>query len=550
MFARVLDTAKRILSRSPSVQGRSSELRDISPTDAPHPDNAMVTTRGGTETPGTTAATPRSSTKRRVAKRELEALETPTQAKRQKKSAPASTRKLVSVTPEPGSPVDEGEQEATQDSVETIHVVIPSTEVPVNEDDLPIRRRSSPQVVVAKTSPTAHTLTVYAEETIIKNAPLEDTVEGQAEHQDVMVDIENSEENALASQTNEKKDRTPPVKKSSQRKKKAQDQGTPEQQALQRASTPLKEVPSSSFESDQAAVTSQNDNTISLAAKKAHMRFDSEEPAEPGGTSTINAQSHRRYEIPETQQSESLEAREGNDDDESASDSDAEPETITTATAASKAQLAQQEAERAQRAQAAKEVARRQKREQRIAEEQAQKREREALKAKKLARKLAKQQKHDAVHGSRNDDKDEEGQAEDEEREEIGRRDAASLPALLPASLLDTIAPHRPPTPPLLQQRGQTAEARRKEKLNHHIKFLERSEKAPKDVKKGRLSVAVLGQHNPAMPPRANRDTRNVREHWLKGREVQKRKGAKARFRPVKVERRESGVRGFLRGEE
>ena len=55
----------------------------------------MVTTRGGTETPGAPAPTPtpRSSTRKAAGKRELESLETPTQAKRQRKSAPTSSSK-------------------------------------------------------------------------------------------------------------------------------------------------------------------------------------------------------------------------------------------------------------------------------------------------------------------------------------------------------------------------------------------------------------------------------------------------------------------------
>jgi hypothetical protein len=67
-------------------------------------------------------------------------------------------------------------------------------------------------------------------------------------------------------------------------------------------------------------------------------------------------------------------------------------------------------------------------------------------------------------------------------------------------------------------------------------------------MKKGKLSVAVLGQHNRVLPPKVSRNTKNVREHWLKGRKMEKKKGGKPNFGFAnKVERRPHGSRGFLR---
>ncbi len=113
---------------------------------------------------------------------------------------------------------------------------------------------------------------------------------------------------------------------------------------------------------------------------------------------------------------------------------------------------------------------------------------------------------------------------------------------LLPDSLLNAIDEQRPPTPPP-EKRGKTAEERRKEKLSHHIKFLERSQKPIKDVKKGKLKVAVLAQQNKVLPPKVNRDTRNMREHWLKGR-TEKRRGKKEKYRVRQGGEEESWVEG------
>jgi U3 small nucleolar RNA-associated protein 16 len=53
------------------------------------------------------------------------------------------------------------------------------------------------------------------------------------------------------------------------------------------------------------------------------------------------------------------------------------------------------------------------------------------------------------------------------------------------------------------------------------------------------------------LPPKVNRQTKNVREHWLKGRQQDKKQMGKGKVRFGKVERRAYGIRGFMRnGEE
>ena len=536
MFARVFDTAKRILSRSPSVQTRSSEVRDTPSTSDTSPATAtMVTTRGGTETPGAGAGagTPRSSARKRTAKRELESLDTPTQVKRQRKSVATPKKKAVQETPPPDVPAEGPAPASEEEVLDTIDVVVRSKDVPEKAEDLPIRRRTSPKVVVAKTSPTPSVGTESIEETQHHHgpAPAQDSGVHTPKQQSGSVyatpATHKQTEASPAPKPRTAKSRTPAsVRKSSGRKKTLHADDEPNTlEVTQTTSRLLDEVPSSTYETDHAPLSSQDVAASSPQPKKEHVRFGSEEPTETHDT------------IPAPASPQELGAPEADEGDDSASDSDEAPEMVTAATATTKVKAAQAEAERALRAQQLEEQAKRQKRAERIAEQQAEKRVRDEKKAKKLARQLAKEKKATVPS--------------DDEDEASGTRpgilgNMKDLPAFLPDSLLETIDDQRPLTPPL-QRRGKTEEELRKEKLQHHIKFLERSEKPAKDVKKGKLSVAVLGQQNRVLPPKANRNTRNVRELWLKGRKVEKRKGGKPNFKHTKMERRAHGG-GFLRG--
>ncbi|OAL48306.1 hypothetical protein IQ07DRAFT_570832 [Pyrenochaeta sp. DS3sAY3a] len=475
MFSRVLDTAKRLISRSPSAQGRSSENVDTpSPSDEQDAATKMVTTRGGTETPG--AETPLSSVKKRAGKRELESLETPIQAKRQRKTAPPPKTTLAS---EPLS-----QDESDGELLDTIAVASSK------EEKLPIRRRTGAKVVIAKIS-----------------SPATEALDGEAHTPD-----EKSPSVYATPATSKKVDGspTPKAKTAKNRTPATATRSSARKLKAQKEEPAPIETPIPSQESTEAVLPQP---------AKAHRRFGSEEPAEG-------------YEAPVTTQPEPTVGSEQGDD---ASDSDEAPEVVTTAAATSKAKAAQAEADRAFRAKQEQEQAKRQQHEERIAEEQAQKRLREEKKAKKLAKQLAKQQKATEAF-------------EEDDEPSYSRAITKDLPALLPDSLLDTIGDQRAPTPPY-ERRGKTEEQLRKEKLKHHIKFLEQSEKPAKDVKKGKFSVALLGQQNKVLAPaKATRDVRNVRESWLKGRQVVKKNGAKAKFRSTKMERRPHGVRGFLSG--
>ncbi|KAF1935686.1 hypothetical protein EJ02DRAFT_439077 [Clathrospora elynae] len=530
----------------------------------------MVTTRGGTQTPGTT---PRSSNRKRQAKRELDTLETPTQVKRQRKVAPAPT-------PTP-------KKKAAEDVSDTSIVAVPSAEdpkTPAKEGLLPIRRRSSPMVLVAKISPPASTTTESfgesnRDETV---TPSEDTVfHTPMAHSDSVYATPATHKRREAPSPTPKaktmKDQTPAsssVKKGRGRSRKTRNDEPSALEVSKMTSTSDDEIPSSTFESETAPIlssgseetqkhaetshtahsvsaheeitrevshdpspsSSQHSAPPSAQPQKEHMRFGSEEPTastKAHDSPSANRQSNSRYDVPPSAQKEPAHPQDSDD----ASDSDDEaPEVVTAATAASKAALSRADADRATKAQEAKAQAKRQAREKLIAAQQTAKREREEKKARKLAKKAVREE--ELAVSSDDDD------VETEKRADMD----VDMHGLLPTSLLETITDQRPPTPPP-QRRGKTDEELRKEKLNHHIKFLERTEKGVKDVKKGKLSVAVLGQLNKVLPPKVNRQTKNVREHWLKGRNVEKRKGGKPNFKFGKIERRgRVGGGGFMRG--
>lgn len=505
MFNHLYNTAKRILSRSPSVQDRSSELRDTPPT-SHHFEVSMVTTRRGTETPGQdSSATPQSTGKRRALKRDIETIDTPTAAKRQKRSTPKkkAVEEVQSTQDDEDAP---SPLEVIADSID----VLPRTRTAssTQEGKLPIRRRSSPQVIVDKLSPPSAEVE-DTEEAIAEDAPTPTPATENAP-------VERDDVATTPTATKKAQDSpTPRAKRANGRKRSSQGD----------AKEVADEIPSSSFESEQAVPI---ENTESQP-KKAHVRFGSEEPEVTLESTTINLQGHQRYEAEQAAQGEIA------DSEDDASDSDEAPEVVTTSTAASKAAASRQDAARAQLAAQEKERQKRKAREQRIVTEQAEKRKREEKKAKKLAKQLAKQQKA----------QDDEAVDTTEPSKSLSK--SVDLSGLLPTSLLSNIPDQRAPTPPQ-ERSGKTEEELRQEKLNRHIKFLERSEKGVKDVKKGKLSVAVLGQRNKVLPPKANRGTRDVREKWLKGRQGDARRGPKGIGGTM--ERRTFGKKGFLRAED
>ena len=91
----------------------------------------------------------------------------------------------------------------------------------------------------------------------------------------------------------------------------------------------------------------------------------------------------------------------------------------------------------------------------------------------------------------------------------------STLPALLPDDILNAVPDVRPPTPPpefeVFSQKKPTK-----------LRFLEKKEKAPKDVRMGDVAIRVLDsessrkQPNTALAPKASKTSRGAREAWLK----------------------------------
>ncbi|KAE8350108.1 U3 snoRNA associated-domain-containing protein [Aspergillus coremiiformis] len=89
----------------------------------------------------------------------------------------------------------------------------------------------------------------------------------------------------------------------------------------------------------------------------------------------------------------------------------------------------------------------------------------------------------------------------------------SALPALLPDDILNAAPVTRPPTPPA---EGLKVTQKKPTKL----RFLEKSEKRPKDVKMGDVTIRVLAdisqkKAKTALPPRASKTGRNSRQIWL-----------------------------------
>lgn len=101
------------------------------------------------------------------------------------------------------------------------------------------------------------------------------------------------------------------------------------------------------------------------------------------------------------------------------------------------------------------------------------------------------------------------------ENTEDARRRA--LPALLPDDILNAEPVARPPTPPAEDNFGFAIP-----KKSNKLRFLEKTEKPPKDVQVGDVTIRVLDapstkqSSNVALPPKASKHGRGMKEGWLK----------------------------------
>lgn len=94
-----------------------------------------------------------------------------------------------------------------------------------------------------------------------------------------------------------------------------------------------------------------------------------------------------------------------------------------------------------------------------------------------------------------------------------GRR--SGLPAFLPDDILNAAPSTRPPTPPV----DDVAPVQKKP---NKLKFLDKVEKRPKDVKTDGATIRVLDdgpsrkKAKTALPPKSSKSGRNARDNWLK----------------------------------
>ncbi|RDW90422.1 uncharacterized protein DSM5745_02197 [Aspergillus mulundensis] len=222
-------------------------------------------------------------------------------------------------------------------------------------------------------------------------------------------------------------------------------------------------------------------------APKKHFRFDSEEP-----------------EVPQVAEPEApVDAQQEQNDEEDSSDDEA-PETVDNSAQLSKMKL---EARKREEARRIEEQAKREKRRQ-LDETRKQQAKASAK------RKEAPTSQTAPGAGTPADDMLSESSATLQgSLTQDARRPA--LPALLPDDILNAVPDVRPPTPPpeteVFSQKKPTK-----------LRFLEKKEKAPKDMRMGDVAIRVLDsessrkQPSTALAPKASKTGKGAREAWLK----------------------------------
>ncbi|KAJ5281223.1 hypothetical protein N7478_006595 [Penicillium angulare] len=243
-----------------------------------------------------------------------------------------------------------------------------------------------------------------------------------------------------------------------------------EQQTKRRKQNSLKAAESDGEESESPKIPAAGEKKSADSEPKAHFRFGSEEP-----------------ETPEIQPEEIPQAP--NQDEESDSDSDDAPETIDNS-----AQLLK-----------IKEQAKKQEKLKKL-EEQVKKDKRRRIDER---RKL--QAKPKAKEAAPSDDLSESTATLQGSSTQDASRSA--LPALLPDDILNAEPVLRLPSP-----LADDSSVRTKP---NKLRFLDKTEKAPKDVRAGDVTIRVLDapsvkkNSRPALPPKASKTGLNVKDNWL-----------------------------------
>ena len=256
----------------------------------------------------------------------------------------------------------------------------------------------------------------------------------------------------------------------------------------------------------------------------------------PSKTSPRHAATHKRFDSTEPEEVTLLSAREptrvetsgGHDDDNASdSDSDAAPETTTLTAATAEAQASTDLAVKAIKKQ---EHDKRQKAKDR---ENAQRLHRQKVEA-KAARKANRARKREQLAAAMDlhtPPKSEssppatlmtlKGSPTHDDRGDFAM--VAEIPKVLPMEILSSVPEVRPPTPPLetVDNNGTNMQTIQRKQMS-----LNTTRKRPKDVIKGGVRMRVLseGEGKGTLAPRADKQSKSIREHWLGGRGVVERR--------------------------
>jgi U3 small nucleolar RNA-associated protein 16 len=228
-----------------------------------------------------------------------------------------------------------------------------------------------------------------------------------------------------------------------------------------------------------------------------HIRFNSASPPPATATPAI-------VQAPEVVEDEAEE-----------SDDDAAPEEVSLSTSKAQSRAVEEQTE-----QIAKELSESAKRKRRRRDAQLKAQAAGSTKRKEKKEKTALEKVEE-----REDEGDEQSmeksgkkkQKRKEKKEEIEKSlySLDNIPDLLPDELLATEAPIRLPTPPTTSKLSLSKDMKTFEPFAP-LKIPR--ENAPKDLTYNNLSVRVLVQKNPLLPPKVTSRSKSIRETWLKGR--------------------------------
>ncbi|KAL2004276.1 hypothetical protein VTN02DRAFT_4001 [Thermoascus thermophilus] len=264
--------------------------------------------------------------------------------------------------------------------------------------------------------------------------------------------------------------------------------GTPEDDRVEEAVSAETDEGSRAKRQKKQTAPDAGKEDAAPVTKAKHLRFGSEEPEEPMG---------EVEEVPETQR-ETPKEDEDSDDDEA-------PEAFDNS-----AQLLKMKEEARKQEQAKQKVEQLQKEKRRQLDERRKQQAKAAGKKKEPVSSL----KKSANTGIPEDILSESSATLQGSTIQDTRRPA--LPALLPDEILNAVPVTRPPTPP-----PETDSA--VQKKSNKLRFLDKVEKPPKDIKHGSTTIRVLEGNSSgkkggsALAPKVSKTGRNVRESWIAG---------------------------------